>query len=38
VLGVQNHLEVWNLKRLLERFKKEPFTDEDGRVLSEFGI
>jgi MraZ protein len=33
VLGVQNHLEVWNLKRLLE-----PFTDEDGRVLSEFGI
>jgi MraZ protein len=38
VLGVQNHLEVWNLKRLLERFKKEPFTDEDGRALSEFGI
>jgi MraZ protein len=38
VLGVQNHLEVWNLKRLLERFKKEPFTDEDGRVLSEYGI
>ncbi len=38
VLGVQNHLEVWNQKRLLERFKKEPFTDEDGRALSEFGI
>jgi MraZ protein len=38
VLGVQNHIEVWNLKRLLERFKKEPFTDEDGRTLSEFGI
>jgi MraZ protein len=38
VLGVQNHLEIWNQKRLLERFKKEPFTDEDGRVLSEFGI
>jgi transcriptional regulator MraZ len=38
VLGLQNHLEVWNQKRLQERFKKEPFTDEDGRVLSEFGI
>jgi MraZ protein len=38
VLGVQNHLAVWNLKRLQERFKKEPFTDEDGRILSEFGI
>ena len=38
VLGVQNHLEVWNLKRLLERFKKEPFTDEDGRLLAEYGI
>jgi MraZ protein len=38
VLGAQNHLAVWNLKRLQERFKKEPFTDEDGRALSEFGI
>jgi MraZ protein len=38
VLGLQNHLAVWNQKRLDERFKKEPFTDEDGRVLSEFGI
>ena len=38
VLGLQNHLEVWNQKRLTERFKKEPFTDEDGRVLSGFGI
>jgi MraZ protein len=39
VLGLQNHLAVWNQKRLQERlFKKEPFTDEDGKVLSEFGI
>ena len=39
VLGLQNHLAVWNQKRLPERlFKKEPFTDEDGRVLSGFGI
>ena len=39
VLGQQNHLAVWNQKRLTDRlFKKEPFTDEDGRVLSGFGI
>ena len=32
-------LAVWNKKRLQERlFKKEPFTDEDGKVLSGFGI
>lgn len=39
VLGLQNHLAVWNQKRLFERlFKKEPFTEEDGKALSEFGI
>jgi MraZ protein len=39
VLGRQNHMAVWNLRRLQERlFKKEPFTEEDGRALSEFGI
>jgi len=39
VLGQQNHLAVWNLKRLQDRlFKKEPFTDEDGRLLAEYGI
>jgi MraZ protein len=38
VLGMQNHLEVWNQKRLLERFKKEPFSEADGQNLSEFGI
>ena len=39
VLGLQNHLAVWNQKRLQERlFKKEPFTEEDGRALSGFGI
>src|SRR5262245_47464947 len=32
VLGLQNHLAVWNQRRLQERlFKKEPFTEEDGR-------
>jgi MraZ protein len=39
VLGLQNHIAVWNLRRLQERlFKKEPFTEEDGKALSEFGI
>lgn len=39
VLGQLNHLAVWNLERLRERlFRTDPFTDEDGRVLSGFGI
>jgi MraZ protein len=39
VLGRQNHLAVWNQRRLHERlFKKEPFTEDDGRTLSGFGI
>jgi MraZ protein len=39
VLGQLNHLAVWNLGRLQERlFKKDPFTDDDGRNLSGFGI
>jgi MraZ protein len=39
VLGQQNHLAVWNLKRFAERlFEKAPYTEEDGRVLSGFGI
>jgi len=39
VLGLQNHLAVWNEERLRARlFQKEPFTDEDGRILAEHGI
>jgi len=39
VLGQQSYLAVWNLKRLQDRlFKREPFTEEDGRLLSEHGI
>jgi transcriptional regulator MraZ len=38
VLGMQDHLEVWNQKRLLERFKKQPFTEEDAKALAEHGI
>jgi len=39
VLGLQNHLALWNRKRLHERlFEKEPFTEDDGRALAELGI
>lgn len=39
VLGLQNHVAVWNRKRLEERlFSKEPFTDDDARKLAEYGI
>ena len=39
VLGQHNLMALWNLKRLQKRlFELEPFTEEDGRALSEFGI
>lgn len=38
VLGMQDHLVVWNQKRLLERFKKQPFTEDDAKALAEHGI
>ena len=38
VLGQFNYLEVWNHERLLTKMQRDPFTDEDGRKLSELGI
>ena len=38
VLGQVNCLDVWNHDRLLARLQREPYTDEDARALSEFGI
>jgi len=38
VLGQQNYLEVWNHDRFVARLVREPFTDEDARALSDFGI
>ena len=39
VLGQQNHVAVWNAKRLEERlFDKDPFTELDAKQLAEFGI
>lgn len=38
VLGQVEYLEVWNHDRFLEKLAREPFTDDDARALSEFGI
>ncbi len=38
VLGQYNYLEVWNHDRFLARMQREPFTDDDARALSEFGV
>ena len=38
VLGQYNYLEVWNHERFVAKLQREPFTDDDARALSEFGI
>ena len=38
VLGQYNYLEIWNHDRFLARMQREPFTDDDARALSEFGV
>jgi protein-disulfide isomerase-like protein with CxxC motif len=38
VLGQQNFLEVWNHDRFLARLAGQPFSDDDARALSQFGI
>ncbi len=38
VLGQFNYLDVWNHDRLLTKMQREPYTDDDARALSEFGI
>jgi MraZ protein len=38
VLGSVDRLEVWNHERLVAKMQNDPFTDEDARALSEFGI
>ena len=38
VLGQYNYLEVWNHDRFLTKLQREPYTDDDARALSEFGI
>jgi MraZ protein len=38
VLGQYDSLDVWNHERFLAKLQREPYTDEDARALSEFGI
>ena len=38
VLGQVNYLDVWNHDRFLAKLQREPFTDDDARALSEFGV
>jgi MraZ protein len=38
VFGQYNYLEVWNHDRFVAKLLRDPFTDEDARVLSQYGI
>ena len=38
VLGQYDYLEVWNHDRFLIKLQRDPYTDEDARALSEFGV
>jgi MraZ protein len=38
VFGQYNYLEVWNHDRFRAKLQREPFTDDDARALSEFGL
>jgi transcriptional regulator MraZ len=38
VLGQMTYLEVWNHERFVEKLKREPFTEDDAKLLSDFGI
>ena len=38
VLGQYNYLDVWNHERFVTKMQREPYTEDDARALSEFGI
>lgn len=38
VLGQYDFLDVWNHERFVAKLQREPYTDDDARALSEFGI
>jgi len=38
VLGQFSYLDVWNHDRFLLKLQRDPFSDDDARALSEFGI
>jgi MraZ protein len=38
VLGQYNYLDAWNHDRLVTKLQRDPYTDDDAKALSEFGI
>jgi MraZ protein len=38
VFGQYDYLEVWNHERFTAKLQREPYTDDDARALSGFGI
>jgi MraZ protein len=38
VFGQYEYLDVWNHERFTAKLSREPYTDDDARALSEFGI
>ena len=38
VFGRISYLDVWNEVRFAQKLQREPWTDEDGEKLSEFGM
>ena len=38
VLGQVNYLDIWNHDRFVAKMQRDPFTDDDARALSEFGV
>lgn len=38
VFGQYNYLEVWNHERFTAKLLREPFTDDDARILAQYGI
>lgn len=38
VFGQLEYLDVWNHERFTAKMQREPYTDEDAKALSEFGI
>ena len=38
VFGRLDYIEVWNQERIVQKLQREPWTDEDGLRLADFGI
>ena len=38
VFGNYDYLDVWNHERFTAKLQREPYTDDDARALSQFGI